>query len=103
MKSPLLPLIAIGGLAWQPAFAQDAETMIQEKACVACHARDVQMVGPSFAAIAQRYADQEDAVNILTNSILKGVEGKWGQVPMPPNAVSEEEARFLAAWVMTQG
>ncbi len=63
----------------------------------------LQLVGPAFAAVAKKYAGQDDALEVLTNSIINGSEGKWGQVPMPPNAVSEEEARFLAEWVLEQG
>lgn len=102
-NSALLLLLAWSGVALQPAYAQDAEAMIQEKACVACHATDVQLVGPAFSAVAERYADQDDAVETLSNSILNGAEGKWGDVPMPPNAISEEDATFLAEWIMQQG
>lgn len=103
LNSALLLLLALGGVALQPAHAQDAEAMIQEKACVACHATDVKLVGPAFSAVAERYAEQDDAVEILSNSILNGSEGKWGDIPMPPNAVSEEGATFLAEWIMQQG
>lgn len=96
-------LFAWSAFAPQSAQAQDAQAMIQEKVCVACHATDVQLVGPAFSAVAEKYAEQDDAVEILTNSILKGSQGKWGQVPMPPNAVTEEEARFLAEWILQQG
>lgn len=102
MKKSLIPLLALCGFALQPAQAQDAEAMIQEKACVACHARDVPLVGPAFTAIAEEYAGQQDALQILTESILNGSEGKWGQVSMPPNAVTQEEAEFLASWIMDQ-
>lgn len=101
MKKILLPLLALSGVALQPAIAQDAEKLLQEKACVACHAKDVKLVGPAYVEVAKRYADQDDAVATLVNSILKGSQGKYGEVPMPPNAVSEAEAKALAEWVMS--
>ena len=31
-----------------------------------------------------------------------GGKGVWGQIPMPPNNVTPEEAKKLATWVLTQ-
>ncbi|MFX7136337.1 cytochrome C-551, partial [Acinetobacter baumannii] len=28
--------------------------------------------------------------------------GVWGPIPMPPNAVSDDEAQTLAKWVLSQ-
>lgn len=103
MKKLLFSLFAMSGLALQPAMAQDAESLFQTKTCVACHAADVQMVGPSLDAIAEKYAGEDDAVSTLVDSIKNGSNGKWGQVPMPPNNVTDEEATALAEWVLQQG
>lgn len=103
MKKFLIAAVALSGFALQPAVAQDADTMLQEKACVACHATDVQLVGPAFAAVAEKYAGQEDAVDVLVNSIVNGNVGTWGEIPMPPNNISEEDAKFLAEWILEQG
>jgi cytochrome c len=38
---------------------------------------------------------------ILTASIKKGGSGKWGPIPMPAQAaLSEADAKTLAAWVL---
>ena len=103
MRKIALTLLALGGLAAQPALAQDAESLFQTKACAACHAVDVKMVGPAFKDVAKKYAGQEDAVAILVESIKTGSKGKWGQIPMPPNNVTDEQAKALATWVLQQG
>ena len=103
MRKIIFPLLVLGGLASQPALAQDAESLFQTKTCVACHATDVKMVGPAFKDVAEKYAGQEDAVAILVESIKNGSQGKWGQIPMPPNNVTDEEAMALAKWVLEQG
>ena len=36
----------------------------------------------------------------MATSIVKGSTGKWGQIPMPPNKVTEEEAKKLAGWIL---
>ncbi|MEX2367817.1 MAG: c-type cytochrome [Pseudohongiellaceae bacterium] len=103
MKRILIAAVALGGLGLQTAHAQDAEQMLQQKACVACHATDVQLVGPAYKAVAEKYSGEDGAVDTLVDSIMNGSEGKWGQIPMPPNAVTEEEATALAEWVLEQG
>lgn len=77
--------------------------LAKAKNCLACHAVDSKLVGPSYKDVAAKYAGQKDAEATLTQSILKGSSGKWGQVPMPPNAqVNEADARTLAKWVLSQ-
>lgn len=86
-----------------PAFADAA--LAQAKNCMACHAIDKKMVGPSYKDVAAKYAGDGEAVKKLAASIQKGStpgKGNWGPVPMPANPqVTEAEATKLAAWVMT--
>ncbi len=73
------------------------------KNCMACHAVATKLVGPSFKDVAAKYAGQKDAVDKLAAKIVKGGSGVWGPVPMPANAqVNADEAKKLAAWVLTQ-
>ena len=37
---------------------------------------------------------------MLAAKIKAGGKGTWGQIPMPPNNVTEDEAKKLAAWVL---
>ncbi|MDI1237421.1 MAG: c-type cytochrome [Polaromonas sp.] len=73
------------------------------KNCMACHAVATKLVGPSYKDVAAKYAGQKDAVDKLAAKIVKGGAGVWGPVPMPANAqVNADEAKKLAAWVLTQ-
>jgi cytochrome c len=84
-----------------PAFAN--ADLAKQKNCMACHAVDKKLVGPSYKDVAAKYAGQADAAGKLAQKIMKGGSGVWGPVPMPANAqVSEAEAKTLAAWVLTQ-
>jgi cytochrome c len=91
--------IAAAALVAGPAFA-DAD-MAKTKNCLACHATDKKLVGPSYKEVAAKYAKDKDAVTKLADKIQKGGSGVWGAVPMPPNAnVNAAEAKTLATWVM---
>lgn len=101
MKRALFALVTATTLAG-PVFADQA--LATAKNCMACHAADKKLVGPSYKDVAAKYGGQKDAVDKLAVKIMKGGSGVWGPVPMPANAqVSEAEAKKLAAWVMSQG
>ncbi len=100
MKRALFALAALAALS-SPAFADQA--LATAKNCMACHATDKKLVGPSYKDVAAKYAGQKDAVDRLAAKIIKGGSGVWGPVPMPANAqVSDAEAKKLAAWVLSQ-
>lgn len=83
-----------------PALADQA--LATSKNCMACHAVEKKLVGPSFKDVASKYAGQSDAVNKLAAKIVKGGSGVWGPVPMPANSqVNEADAQKLATWVLS--
>ena len=73
-----------------------------KKNCMACHAVDKKLVGPSYKDVSAKYASQKTAVDTLAQKVIKGGSGVWGPVPMPANAqVSEAEAKELVRWILT--
>lgn len=98
MKSAFFALLAAVAVA--PAFAQ--QDLAQAKGCVACHAVDKKVVGPSFKEIAAKYASDKTAADKLAQKIIKGGSGVWGPVPMPANPqLSEADAKKLSSWVLS--
>jgi cytochrome c len=99
MKSALLIMAALTTLA-APAIADEA--LAKSKNCMACHAVDKKLVGPSYKDVAKKYGSDAKAVAMLAGKIQKGGSGVWGAIPMPANPqVSEAEAKTLAAWVLS--
>ncbi len=91
-------LAAVGAAA--PAMADEA--MAKAKNCMACHATDKKLVGPSYKDVAAKYGKEAGAVDKLAAKIQKGGSGVWGAVPMPPNAnVNADEAKSLATWILS--
>jgi len=82
-----------------PALADMA--LATTKNCMACHAVDKKLVGPSYKDIASKYAGQADAVDKLAGKIIKGGSGAWGPVPMPANAqINDADAKKLVTWIL---
>lgn len=83
-------------------YAAPVDDLLKAKNCMACHAVDKKVVGPSYKDIAAKYKGNKEAATVLAAKIQKGGSGVWGAVPMPPNAVTAAEAKLLATWVLSQ-
>ncbi len=103
MKTSVAFAAAVAALMAVP--AQASMELAQKKSCMACHATDKKLVGPSYKDVAAKYAGQKDAVAQLAERIQKGSvpgQGDWGAIPMPANPqVSADEAKQLATWVLS--
>ena len=105
LKLPLLSLL-VSLLMSAPAFAatvDGAQALARERGCLACHGMLRKQVGPGFAQIAGRYRSDASAPSRLAGKIQGGSVGSWGRVIMPRQPrVTDEEAKALAAWVLSQ-
>jgi cytochrome c len=80
-----------------------ARALASEHGCTACHGMVRKQVGPGFAQIADRYRNDPAAPSQLAANIRNGSVGRWGRVIMPRQPrVTEEHARLLAQWVLSQ-
>lgn len=103
MKRVLLPALisAAAMLTLAPAFADQA--LATSKNCMACHAVDKKLVGPSYKDVASKYKADKAAVDKLVVKVIKGGSGAWGAVPMPANPqVNDADAKKLVTWILSQ-
>lgn len=92
--------LTLACVAAMPAWAN--LDLAKKNACMACHASDKKLVGPAYQEVAKKYASQKDAAATLAKSIKAGGSGKWGPVPMPPQAaLSDADATTLATWILS--
>ncbi len=89
--------------AQAPVANVDATALLQNNACLSCHALDHKVVGPAYHQVATKYANDPQAMTKVAASIQQGGSGKWGQTPMPPYAqLSAENLQTLAAFILAQ-
>ena len=81
--------------------AQADEALAKAKNCTTCHGIGNKIVGPSYKDIAAKRASEKAAEAALAAKIKNGSKNEWGQVPMPPNQVTDAEAATLARWVLS--
>lgn len=102
MKSLIVSAAVIGLMTATPAMAN--LELAKKSNCLACHAVDKKIVGPSYQDVAKKYAGDKGAAAMLAKRIKGGTAAnggqKWGAVPMPPNNVSDADALKLAQWIL---
>ena len=96
MKALILSLAVLA----TSAYADDA--LLKKNNCMACHAIETKLVGPSYKDVAKKYRGQGDAADKLAKKIRAGGGGVWGAMPMPAHPqVSEADAKKLASYVLS--
>ncbi len=97
----LLSTLLASALATPAMAAEDASALAQMKNCMGCHQIDKKVVGPAYKDVAAKYAGDAGAVDKLVAKVKSGGTGVWGQIPMPPNNVTDEEAKKLVEWILS--
>jgi cytochrome c len=70
--------------------------LIAASDCKTCHSINKKIIGPTYSEIAQKYRSTPANIDKLSEKIIKGGAGVWGDVPMTPHpAMSREEAKKL--------
>lgn len=95
--------VVVGATLAAPAFAN--ADLAKSKNCMNCHGIDKRLVPngpfPSYKEVAAKYAGKKDAEAMLAKKIITGGKGSFGEMVMPPNNVTEAEAKTLAKWVLS--
>lgn len=93
MKPRIVPTLALMAALALTAVAAQAnpatEAAMNKAGCMACHAKDKKMIGPSFKDIAAKYKGQADVTTKLADKVRKGGSGVFGPVPMAPNGADK--------------
>ena len=55
----------------------------KEAGCTACHMVERKVVGPSYADVAEKYENTPENIAMLTDHVINGNVGNWGEIQMP--------------------
>ena len=73
-------------------------------ACLACHAPNSKIIGPSYAEVAAKYKGDATAATTLAKKIKAGGSGVWGAIPMPSHPdMNDNDLQALVAWCLAGG
>lgn len=69
--------------------------------CLGCHDFKAKAMGPSFAAIAERYPDSPATIGVLSQHIRVGSSGVWGQGSMPSHEeLTDGQLHDIVLWIL---
>ncbi|MEZ0608091.1 PQQ-dependent sugar dehydrogenase [Fibrella sp. WM1] len=78
------------------------KTLMDKSDCKACHFTDKKSVGPSFIDVARRYKRDPNAVASLSNKIIKGGGGVWGDAIMTAHPqLGTSDASEIVNYILT--
>lgn len=96
-------LFSVAAIIASPVLANPAALQLAQKGnCIACHAAEAKLVGPSWKDIAKKYDGDATAEARLVAKVKKGGAGVWGPVPMPPNVtVKDADIKTIVQYVLS--
>ncbi len=81
---------------------QAGEVLISYSNCYTCHKIDRKSMGPAFTDIARRYPATKAFVSMLSQKIITGGTGVWGNTVMLAHTeLSKEDATKMVLYILS--
>ena len=61
---------------------QQGKDLVAKSDCLSCHKLDIKLVGPAYKDVAAKYPATEANYELLTQKVINGGSGVWGQTAM---------------------
>ncbi len=79
-----------------------AESLMESSDCYTCHQVNKASIGPTYVDVANKYKDDNKAVQYLGNKIINGGGGVWGDRAMAAHpTLTDREARTMARYILS--
>lgn len=76
--------------------------MIAESDCKSCHTLEEKSAGPAYKMIAAKYEKDPKAIDILSDKVLKGGGGVWGETPMAAHPqLTKEQTVAMVEYILS--
>lgn len=79
------------------------QMLVSRSTCMGCHQLTVTTLGPSIEDISMKHKNTD--INRLVATVKSGRqpgELTWGNAPMPPSFLPEEEIKKVIEWMLRQ-
>ena len=81
---------------------EEGRSLVATLDCRACHHTTTPSIGPTYIEIARLYHNTDGAAQYLSDKIIQGGSGVWGEVPMSAHPeLSEEDAGKMVEWILS--
>ncbi|MDI9356167.1 MAG: ThuA domain-containing protein [Chitinophagaceae bacterium] len=80
----------------------NGKKLLTESDCQTCHQWNKKIVGPTFKDIVNKYKNDKNAVDYLSDKIIKGGNGVWGEINMAAHPqLNKENAILIVKYIMS--
>ena len=80
--------------------AISGKTLTLSLDCKSCHKENEKSIGPTYMAVAQKYKNDPNAMSHLTQKIINGGSGVWGDVAMPAHpTLAQSDVEHMVTWI----
>ncbi len=81
--------------------AMEGKNLAATLDCKVCHKENEKSIGPAYKQVAQRYQNDAKAKTYLTNKIIKGGGGVWGETAMAAHPdLKPSDAEMIVEWIL---
>ena len=81
---------------------KDGKALIEGSNCRICHKDDSKLIGPAYQDVAKKYESNEKNIKMLSEKIIKGGQGVWGEVAMAAHPeISQEDASAMVEYILS--
>lgn len=85
-----------------PAYKGPGKELIAKSDCLGCHKEYEKLIGPAYSEVAKKYEATAANINLLSEKVLKGGTGVWGNVPMTPHpSLSQDDAKEMVRYILS--
>ncbi|TLV03846.1 PQQ-dependent sugar dehydrogenase [Dyadobacter luticola] len=96
------PKADMGGHQEAPVTFTAGKALIEKSDCKACHFQDKKSIGPAFIDVAAKYKADNGAVASLSDKIIKGGAGVWGETAMSAHpSIGLPEAGQMVKYILS--
>jgi len=79
-----------------------AKALMEGSDCMACHQVDRKSIGPMYIDVAKKYKDNPAARDYLSDKIINGGSGVWGDVAMSAHpALTREQTAQMVEYILS--
>ena len=94
--------VSSSGSTLSKADIDQGKQLLSKSDCLTCHQVQVKVVGPAYSAVAAKYPATTENIDKLSDKIIKGGSGSWGQIPMTPHpSVAKADAEKMVKYILS--
>ena len=75
--------------------------LVAKSDCFTCHDVKQKKIGPAYKDVAAKYQATDEVVETLSNKVIKGGSGNWGQIAMTPHPqLAKEDVKTMVKYIL---